>query len=201
MLSVPPWFSSVGQWYSDFGQVSDATVARLLAESASQSAAPDAVGPRGRHRRHGSRRRRRAGRSLSVPPSSRGVVAFAHGSGSSRHSPRNRYVAERLTAAHLATLLLDLLTGDEDGRRDLVFDVPLLSERLRAACRWLAHDPRTRGLPLGLFGASTGAAAAIATAADPASSVQALVSRGGRPDLAAADAAARAGVDPLRGRR
>ncbi|HEX3003422.1 MAG TPA: phosphoribosyltransferase family protein [Angustibacter sp.] len=179
-LSVPPWFSSVGQWYDDFGQVPDDTVARLLADGASRPASVAAADPEVVVPADGVR----LAASLTVPAAARGVVAFAHGSGSSRHSPRNRYVAERLNAARLATLLLDLLTPEEDGRRDLVFDVPLLSERLGAACRWLADDPRTRGLPVGLFGASTGAAAAIATAAQPASGVQAVVSRGGRPDLA-----------------
>ncbi|KQX65821.1 phosphoribosyl transferase [Angustibacter sp. Root456] len=179
VLSVPPWFSSVGQWYDDFAQVSDDTVARLLAESTTAprpaTLDPEVTVPAGDVD---------LAATLTVPASPVGVIAFAHGSGSSRHSPRNRYVAGRLQQAGLATLLLDLLTAQEDGRRDLVFDVPLLSERLGAACRWLAHDARTRGLPLGLFGASTGAAAAIATAADPASTVQAVVSRGGRPDLA-----------------
>ncbi|MGN6302417.1 MAG: phosphoribosyltransferase family protein [Angustibacter sp.] len=188
-LSVPPWFSSVGQWYDDFEQVSDATVARLLAESPTESPADSPAETLGAV--EAAEVRVPAGAlalpaTLTVPPSPRGVVAFAHGSGSSRHSPRNRYVAERLTAAHLATLLLDLLTAEEDGRRDLVFDIPLLSERLGAACHWLADDPRTRGLPVGLFGASTGAAAAVTTAAEPASRVQAVVSRGGRPDLASA---------------
>ncbi|MGN6610295.1 MAG: phosphoribosyltransferase family protein [Angustibacter sp.] len=179
-LSVPPWFSSVGQWYDDFAQVSDDTVARLLAASATAAQPvapldPEVTVPAGEVD---------LAASLTLPPSPRGVVAFAHGSGSSRHSPRNRYVAQRLHEAGLATLLLDLLTAEEDGRRDLVFDVPLLSDRLSAACRWLVTDPRTRGLPIGLFGASTGAAAAIATAAAPTSTVQAVVSRGGRPDLA-----------------
>jgi predicted phosphoribosyltransferase/dienelactone hydrolase len=181
-LSVPRWFSSVGQWYDHFEQVPDDTVAQLLAESTTQPTDagdndPAVALPAGPVELTAS---------LTVPAAACGVVAFAHGSGSSRHSPRNRYVASRLNDAHLATLLLDLLTPEEDGRRDLVFDVPLLSERLGAACRWLADDTRTRRLPLGLFGASTGAAAAVATAADPASTVQAVVSRGGRPDLAAA---------------
>jgi putative phosphoribosyl transferase len=124
---------------------------------------------------------------LALPDQVRGVVAFAHGSGSSRHSPRNRQVAATLQDAGFATLLLDLLTGDEEQvdlrTRELRFDIGLLAGRMSAATAWLADDERTAGLPIGLFGASTGAAAALVAAArDPA--VRAVVSRGGRPDLA-----------------
>jgi dienelactone hydrolase len=112
------------------------------------------------------------------------VVAFAHGSGSSRFSPRNNYVAEALQDAGLATLLFDLLTDDEAKDRANVFDIPLLAERLIMAADWLGHDAQTEPLPLGYFGASTGAAAALAAAAHAPGRVAAVVSRGGRPDLA-----------------
>jgi len=113
----------------------------------------------------------------------RGVVVFAHGSGSSRHSPRNRHVARRLEDEGLRTLLLDLLTPAEERDRANVFDVELLAGRLLGALAWLSTT-RAAGLPVGLFGASTGAAAALWAAAEPRSTVAAVVSRGGRPDLA-----------------
>ncbi|WP_210586196.1 dienelactone hydrolase family protein [Streptomyces sp. GESEQ-35] len=123
-----------------------------------------------------------------VPPSAHGVVLFAHGSGSSRHSPRNRQVAAELRTAGLGTLLMDLLTEGED-RRDAVtaelrFDIPLLGRRLVAAIDWLDGEPDVRGVPVVLFGASTGAAAALTAAADRPDRVLTVVSRGGRPDLA-----------------
>lgn len=128
------------------------------------------------------------GGSLAVPPGARGIILFAHGSGSSRHSPRNRYVAEVLQRAGLATLLLDLLTHDEDAidqyTRQHRFDIGLLARRLTGAIDWLARNPATRDLPVGLFGASTGAAAALRAAAERPDRVLAVVSRGGRPDLA-----------------
>jgi len=129
---------------------------------------------------------RRLGGHLAIPADAPGVVLFAHGSGSSRRSPRNRFVARQLQQAGLATLLMDLLEEDEAEDRDKVFDVELLAARLAAASRWLAADPRTRALALGLFGASTGAAAALIAAAEDPARVSAVVSRGGRPDLAAA---------------
>ncbi len=176
VLSVPAWFSSVGQWYRDFEQVPDATVTRLLHEAdAAEAREDDVLVPAGGVQLAGT---------LRVPHGARGVVAFAHGSGSSRLSPRNRFVAERLGRAGLATLLLDLLTVDEERHRDNVFDIRLLSSRLAAVCRWLSLDERTADLPIGLFGASTGAAAALATAATTTTTVHAVVSRGGRPDLA-----------------
>jgi putative phosphoribosyl transferase len=119
-----------------------------------------------------------------VPSGARGLVLFAHGSGSSRLSPRNRAVAETLNDAGLATLLLDLLSESEAARRAAVFDIPLLAERLLAVTRWTREDPELAGLPLGYFGASTGAAAALAAAAEARGAVGAVVSRGGRPDLA-----------------
>ncbi|MFD5450195.1 dienelactone hydrolase family protein [Streptomyces sp. NPDC003470] len=125
---------------------------------------------------------------LVVPTGARGVVLFAHGSGSSRLSPRNRAVAAGLRAAGFGTLLLDLLTRDEE-REDMAtarhrFDIGLLARRLADAVDWLAGRPDTAGLPVGLFGASTGAAAALIAAAERPASVRAVVSRGGRPDLA-----------------
>jgi putative phosphoribosyl transferase len=122
--------------------------------------------------------------TLAVPRGAFGLVVFAHGSGSSRHSPRNRAVAAVLQRAGIATLLLDLLTEREESDRSLVFDVGLLADRLAAALHW-AHGRRDlRPLPLGLFGASTGAGAALIAAARSDVDVAAVVSRGGRPDLA-----------------
>src|SRR6185369_12995431 len=126
--------------------------------------------------------------ALAVPVDERGIVLFAHGSGSSRHSPRNVYVAEELQAGGLGTLLLDLLTSSEEAvdlaTRELRFDIGLLAERLVGAIEWLAEQETTRDLPLGLFGASTGAAGALVAAARRPDRVVAVVSRGGRPDLA-----------------
>src|SRR5262245_25740796 len=127
---------------------------------------------------------------LTVPPGGRGVVLFAHGSGSSRHSPRNRFVARVLQEGGFATLLMDLLTPDEEAidlrTGHLRFDVGLLATRLIAAIDWLREQPATRDLPIGLFGASTGAGAALVAAAERPREVGAIVSRGGRPDLAGA---------------
>jgi len=121
---------------------------------------------------------------LALPEAASAVVAFAHGSGSSRLSPRNARVAAALRERGLGTLLFDLLTEDEADDRSNVFDIPLLAERLLLATRWLgAHGP-TRGLRVGYFGASTGAAAALVAAAELGRGIAALVSRGGRPDLA-----------------
>ena len=123
---------------------------------------------------------------LSVPPQSRGVVLFAHGSGSGRLSPRNRYVAEVLQQGGLATLLIDLLDEREAEDRRKVFDIDLLADRLLVAAAWLKSNPGTTRLSVGYFGASTGAGAALQAAARSPASVSAVVSRGGRPDLAAA---------------
>jgi putative phosphoribosyl transferase len=131
---------------------------------------------------------------LTIPHSATGVVIFAHGSGSSRHSNRNRFVAAELQAAGFATLLMDLLTEQEESvdavTGHLRFDIPLLARRLLAATDWITMEPGTRGLPLGYFGASTGAGAALVAAAERPDRVAAVVSRGGRPDLAG-DALAR----------
>jgi dienelactone hydrolase len=139
--------------------------------------------------------RLRAGRveldgDLAVPAGAAGVVLFAHGSGSSRHSPRNRRVAAALRQAGLATLLLDLLTAAEEEldrvSAELRFDVGMLAERLVAAVDWLLAEAATAGLPVGAFGASTGAGAALVAAVERPEAVAAVVSRGGRPDLAGA---------------
>jgi putative phosphoribosyl transferase len=126
--------------------------------------------------------------NLTLPDNPQATVLFAHGSGSSRHSPRNRRVAAGLQDAGYATLLLDLLTADEEAvdrrTREHRFDIELLAGRLTAAADWLTRLPETRSLPLATFGASTGAAAALMTAADRPSVVRVVVSRGGRPDLA-----------------
>ncbi len=126
---------------------------------------------------------------LALPEAPQGLVVFAHGSGSSRHSPRNRYVAQILQQAGLATLLLDLLTSQEEAAdlytRQYRFDIALLARRLVGVTDWARREAPTVGLPVGYFGASTGAAAALIAAADRPEATRAVVSRGGRPDLAA----------------
>jgi dienelactone hydrolase len=125
---------------------------------------------------------------LAVPDGAHGVVLFAHGSGSGRYSPRNQYVARALRQSGLATLLMDLLTAEEESvdqyTRHLRFDIELLALRLIGATDWLRQTPATRDLPIGYFGASTGAGAALMAAAERPDVVRAVVSRGGRPDLA-----------------
>lgn len=121
---------------------------------------------------------------LDIPEGARGIVLFAHGSGSGRFSPRNQAVARVLREAGLATLLMDLLEEWESDDRRKVFDIDLLAERLIAATAWVASDPQTKDLAIGYFGASTGAAAALEAAAKWGDSIKAIVSRGGRPDLA-----------------
>jgi dienelactone hydrolase len=124
---------------------------------------------------------------LRIPIGTNGIVLFAHGSGSSRHSPRNKYVAEVLHKGGLGTLLIDLLSKEEDAVYETRFDIDLLSRRLRAASGWLKNQTQTRDLCIGYFGASTGAAAALKAAAAEGDLISAVVSRGGRPDLAEAD--------------
>ena len=126
--------------------------------------------------------------TLVVPQASLGIVAFAHGSGSSRNSPRNALVARVLANAGIATLLFDLLTVTEDRQYATRFDIPLLSTRLVGATEWLTRQDAVAGLPFGYFGASTGAAAALVAAAELGPRVSAVVSRGGRPDMAEASA-------------
>ena len=123
--------------------------------------------------------------NLVIPKDPVGLVIFSHGSGSSRLSPRNNFVAGKLNDQHFATLLFDLLTPEEDSIYENRFDIELLTERLAEATHWIAKQPELEGLQLGYFGASTGAAAALVAGAKRADSVYAIVSRGGRPDLAA----------------
>ena len=121
---------------------------------------------------------------LTIPENASSIVVFAHGSGSSRHSPRNKHVARVLNDAGLGTLLFDLLTPEEERDRGNVFDIGLLGGRLADVTRWLRAQPRAAGTAIGYFGASTGAAAALWAAAEPGAGIAAVVSRGGRPDLA-----------------
>jgi putative phosphoribosyl transferase len=194
-LRTPVELWAIGRWYERFGQTSDDEVADLLTLARSQHAAVAATGrddppadvPPATFREALIPLERVADRlhgDLVVPPEPAGVVVFAHGSGSSRHSPRNRHVAEVLNRAGFATLLMDLLTVEEELDRRNVFDVALLGERLLAATRWAREQPELAELRIGYFGASTGAAAALWAAAEDAGVVDAVVSRGGRPDLA-----------------
>jgi putative phosphoribosyl transferase len=190
--TIPGELLGVGRWYRDFSPVSDAEVVALLNAASDQALSPEADALRRTTVAEASSREllldiggaALAG-DLRLPASPRGLVIFAHGSGSSRLSPRNRAVAATLNEAGLATLLFDLLTAQEDGRRELVFDVSLLARRLELVTRWALEDPATDELPIGYFGASTGAAAALWAAAAAGEVVRAVVSRGGRPDLAA----------------
>ncbi|MFC5218694.1 phosphoribosyltransferase family protein [Streptomyces coerulescens] len=181
---------SVGAWYRHFGQVPDAEVTSLLARAAEAGAPSSTAAVSSASDREvlipaaGAR----VGARLVVPDGAAAAVAFAHGSGSSRHSPRNQYVATALNRAGLATLLLDLLTDGEAHDRHNVFDILLLARRLHAASVWLREET---GLPVAYFGASTGAAAALEAAALSGSDVRSVVSRGGRPDLATPAALAR----------
>ncbi len=185
-LLTPSFFMAIGQWYADFRQVSDAEVTALLerhAATAGVSAARPSADtvtreiaiPAGATTLPGT---------LSIPADPIGAVVFAHGSGSSRHSPRNVAVADQLNRGGLATLLFDLLDPAEAADRANVFDIALLAERLEHATHWLRQQPEGRRLPIGYFGASTGAAAALRAAATVGPDVAAVVSRGGRPDLA-----------------
>jgi putative phosphoribosyl transferase len=182
-LAVPEGFNAIGQWYDDFTQTSDDEVVALLRAAADVPL--DAAAGRDEDVRVGVDELTLEGH-LVVPARPGGVVVFVHGSGSSRHSPRNRYVASVLDQAGLATLLIDLLSADEEAARANVFDIELLAARLRGVLSWLRSQPDLAGVALGLFGASTGAAAALWAAASADVEVAALVSRGGRPDLAGA---------------
>jgi putative phosphoribosyl transferase len=188
-LETPSTFFAIGQFYSDFSQTSDQEVVDCLTRAG--QGPEDGPGPaRGRLPARDAEVEVDAGGlrlagHLTVPEGAGGIVVFAHGSGSSRHSPRNRYVASVLTAAGLGTLLFDLLTPREELDRGNVFDIALLARRLADATRWLRGEPEGAAR-IGYFGASTGAAAALWAAADAGDEVGAVVSRGGRPDLAGA---------------
>ncbi len=187
-LETPAPYFAVGQGYRSFAQTSDDEVVALLNRSRNDSHASARAGANDPPMRD-EEIQVSAGPvvvagHLTIPEHPVGVVVFAHGSGSSRHSPRNRYVAQVLNRAGFATVLFDLLTPDEDRDRAKVFDIALLSRRLVDVTGWLAAEPDTASLPVGYFGASTGAGAALAAAAHPGVKVAAVVSRGGRPDLA-----------------
>ena len=218
-LETPEPFHAISAWYASFPQLTDDEVRRILAErwaeeSAMHGLAPDR--PHSAETRPATGRSPTIARksiemlsgpsykkevmlrlgavtlegTLSVPAAANGLVVFVHGSGSSRFSVRNRYVAEYLNQTGLATLLFDLLTGKEHAvdelTRELRFDIALLTQRIRGALEWLEAQPDTAHLPVGLFGASTGAAAALNAAAMRPRGIAAVVSRGGRPDLALA---------------
>jgi putative phosphoribosyl transferase len=193
-LETPGHFLAIGEWYQDFSQTSDHEVVSLLRRAAGEGGpAPGAgTGAPGPYPAAAARDGEvvivtgpvRLAGHLSTPGGEAGIVVFAHGSGSSRHSPRNRFVADMLADAGLGTLLFDLLTAEEEQDRENVFDIGLLARRLGAATRWLRWQPGLASARIGYFGASTGAAAALLAAAEPGAGVAAVVSRGGRPDLA-----------------
>lgn len=175
-LAAPPAFRAVGQYFRDFSSVTDEEVAQVLGTPSPDAVPSESVNiPAGQVLLEGD---------LTSPRSPHGLVIFVHGSGSSRHSLRNRYVAGVLNESGSATLLFDLLTPQEDGTAGTRFDIPLLTQRLQAALLWARRESPYRHLPIGLFGASTGAAAALSVAAAHGSEIAAVVSRGGRPDLA-----------------
>ncbi len=190
-VQMPEQLWAIGFWYEAFDQTPDAEVEALLrrARAGTREFAAEADDPPAPPSRpveipaadvedqlHGD---------LTVPADATGLVIFAHGSGSSRHSPRNRHVAAVLNRGGQATLLLDLLAAGEELDRRNVFDIPLLARRLSAATRWARGEPSVAALPIGYFGASTGAGAALWAAAQTDGAIRAVVSRGGRPDLAA----------------
>lgn len=178
VVQQPSWLSSIGQWYDDFRQTSDEEVVTLLDEAAAHGITTEEV-------RIIAGGAELAG-TLSVPSRATGVVVFAHGSGSSRLSPRNVQVAKAMQAAGLGTLLFDLLTEDEASDRQNVFDIELLAGRMVGAIGWTRAHRLSASRAVGLFGASTGAAAALWASTEPGVQVGAIVSRGGRPDLAGA---------------
>jgi putative phosphoribosyl transferase len=192
-LETPEPFFAIGRWYADFTQTADEDVLECLERHAARQAAGTgatrSTGPGNDPPVWDDEVQLQAGPvrlagHLTIPEHTAGVVVFAHGSGSSRHSPRNRFVAAVLNRAGLSTLLFDLLTPEEECDRTNVFDIGLLARRLVDVIGWLRVQPGMRGLPVGCFGASTGAAAALSAAADAPLDVTAVVSRGGRPDLA-----------------
>lgn len=175
---VPEDLLAVGYWYEDFAQTTDEEVLALLADQSAIATSQTVRVTLHEGYIEGD---------LTVPSGAKGLVIFAHGSGSSRHSSRNKFVAERLNDASFGTLLIDLLTLEEEhADREtghIRFDIPLLADRLEAATRWAQSDMAAKALPIGYFGASTGAAAALISASRMPE-IQAVVSRGGRPDLA-----------------
>jgi predicted phosphoribosyltransferase/dienelactone hydrolase len=191
-LYTPPVFSAVGEWYQDFSQTTDDEVVSLLAQASAVSEPTAAVGGAmppplrevtdiGEIEVEVDAAGIPLPGDLTLPENAEAVVMFAHGSGSSRRSPRNRLVAQALNQAGLGTLLLDLLSPLEEADRANVFDIETLAQRLTDATEWLR---RREPVPIGYFGASTGAAAALRAAAAPQADIGAVVSRGGRPDLA-----------------
>jgi putative phosphoribosyl transferase len=194
-LATPRQFTAVGYHYRDFSPTDDDEVVRLLdlaAKRLESASPPSRTAPGTRAETAADvdeeveipSRAVRLQAQLHLPVPARAVVLFAHGSGSSRHSPRNRYVAGLLQQAGLGTLLLDLLTTAEERSRANVFDIELLARRLSSATDWLSTRPDTASCAVGYFGASTGAGAALWAASEPSARISAVVSRGGRPDLA-----------------
>jgi len=189
IVEQPSSFYAIGQFYLDFNQTTDEEVTSLLdraamATVASEAADPPEDGVEGFDRDVSiAAGGVTLGGRLSLPSDSTGTVIFVHGSGSSRHSPRNRYVAQALNQARLGTLLFDLLTPDEELDRANVFDIGLLASRLIDVTDWLTRVEEWPSQPVGFFGASTGAAAALRAAADLGTDIACVVSRGGRPDL------------------
>jgi putative phosphoribosyl transferase len=179
-VATPANFSSVGEWYQDFSPTTDAEVIEILRRARSKEQARERD-PLKVHIPWGNSE---VVGELLMPDRPRGLVVFAHGSGSSRRSPRNRIVAESLYQAGIASLLIDLLTLDETARHATVDRIDLLAERMVAAVEWVSHQPELSAIKIGVCGASTGAAVALWSAAQPHSPIAAVVSRGGRPDLA-----------------
>ncbi|MGC8511211.1 MAG: phosphoribosyltransferase family protein [Acidimicrobiales bacterium] len=188
-LETPDPFYAIGQFYENFTQTTDEEVVDCLERAATSPVPATSYDARDDPPARDEEVRVTAGDvtlagRLTVPAHATGLVIFAHGSGSSRHSPRNRYVADVLNHAGLATLLFDLLTVAEERDRANVFDIALLARRLVEVTAWCATQPDVGNLPVGYFGASTGAGAALWAASEPDVAVAAVVSRGGRPDLA-----------------
>jgi putative phosphoribosyl transferase len=192
-VDTPEAFFAIGQFYSDFSQVGDKEVIACLESAASLTQASPAPAdapaagadpPSTRQEVEVSAGAVRLAGHLALPGKSAGIVLFAHASASSRHSPRSRYLALILNQAGIGTLLIDLLTPDEEMDPASVFDIGLLAGRLAGATRWVRAQPGASGLPVGYLGTRTAAAAALWAAAEPGNGIAAVVSRGGRPDLA-----------------
>lgn len=190
-LETPAWFHAIGEWYMDFHQLEDEDVIEILERARRERATPAPAHPAPPVTTSRPMQLRVGDVALeadvTIPPDARGLVLFAHGSGSGRHSPRNRAVANALVGAGFGTVLFDLLTPAEEvldtmtGR--LRFDIGLLSRRLIGVIDFVSRDPDLSSLPIALFGASTGAAGALIAAAERPEQVRVVVSRGGRPDL------------------